>query len=234
MLIVIAILYGMKINIATSFVEPNAGNITMSTGWEFSWHLFLINSCSIRHAARRQCFVYHVLFVAIASYHLRMGNWVFYSDDIVLTAHQTIDWYCALKWSQFVGKRGRKVNTTEAATFSSILHGRKKCAVVQWLVTLLSVLHASGTGQLLAYPPASGLGQFHGKPTRMSVGIMGSNYLVVGEDHLLGPSCQRYNWQTGSWGTIDFGSSTRSGKLWQQASEFCWCIPIWNRHQEII
>ena len=41
---------------------------------------------------------------------------------------------------------------------------------------------------------------------------MGSNDLVVGADHMLGPSCQRYNWQTGRCGSIAFGSSPRRGK----------------------
>ena len=35
------------------------------------------------------------------------------------------------------------------------------------------------------------------KPTRMAVTTMGSNDLFVGEDHLLVPSCQQNNWQTG-------------------------------------
>ena len=38
---------------------------------------------------------------------------------------------------------------------------------------------------------------------------MGSNDLVVGEVHMLGPSCQRYNWHTGRCGSIAFGSSPR-------------------------
>ena len=41
---------------------------------------------------------------------------------------------------------------------------------------------------------------------------MGSSKLVVGEDHMLGPSCQRYNWQAGWCGSIAFGSSPRRGK----------------------
>ena len=41
---------------------------------------------------------------------------------------------------------------------------------------------------------------------------MGSNDLVVGEDHMLGPSCQRYNWQMGMCGSMAFGSSPRRGK----------------------
>ena len=41
---------------------------------------------------------------------------------------------------------------------------------------------------------------------------MGYNDLVVGEDHMLGPSCQRYNLQTGRCGSIAFGSSPRRGK----------------------
>ena len=53
---------------------------------------------------------------------------------------------------------------------------------------------------------------FPGKPTRRAVTTMGSNDLVVGEDHMLGPSCQRYNWQTGSCGSIAVSSSPRRGK----------------------
>ena len=41
---------------------------------------------------------------------------------------------------------------------------------------------------------------------------MGSNDLVVGEVHMLGPSCQRHNWHTGRCGSIAFGSSPRRGK----------------------
>ena len=41
---------------------------------------------------------------------------------------------------------------------------------------------------------------------------MGSNDMVVGEDHMLGPSYQRYNWQTDRCGSIAFGSSPRRGK----------------------
>ena len=38
-----------------------------------------------------------------------------------------------------------------------------------------------------------------------------SNDLVVGEVHMLEPSCQRYNWHTGRCGSIAFGSSPRRG-----------------------
>ena len=41
---------------------------------------------------------------------------------------------------------------------------------------------------------------------------MGSNDLVVGEVHMLGPSCQWYNWHMGRCGLIAFGSSPRRGK----------------------
>ena len=51
-----------------------------------------------------------------------------------------------------------------------------------------------------------------GKPTRRAVTTMGSSDLVIGEDDMLGPSCQRYNWQTGRCGSIAFGSSPRRGK----------------------
>ena len=53
---------------------------------------------------------------------------------------------------------------------------------------------------------------FPGKPTLRVVTTMGSNDLVVGEDHMLGPSCQRHNWQTGRCDSIAFGSSPRRGK----------------------
>ena len=38
---------------------------------------------------------------------------------------------------------------------------------------------------------------FQWKPTRRAVTTMGSNNLVVGENHLSGLNCQLYNWQTG-------------------------------------
>ena len=60
------------------------------------------------------------------------------------------------------------------------------------------VFNASGTGQLLANPPVAGPRLSPEKSTRMAVTMIGSNDLVVGEDHLLGSSCQPYNWQTGS------------------------------------
>ena len=50
---------------------------------------------------------------------------------------------------------------------------------------------------LQANPPVTGTRLSNGKPTRRAVTMMGSNDLVVGEDHMLGPSCQRHNWQTG-------------------------------------
>ena len=51
-----------------------------------------------------------------------------------------------------------------------------------------------------------------GKPTPRAVTTMRSNDLAVGEVHMLGPSCQRYNWQMGMCGSIAFGSSPRRGK----------------------
>ena len=42
--------------------------------------------------------------------------------------------------------------------------------------------------------------------------MMGSNDLVVGEDHMSGPSCQRYSWQTGRCSSMAFGSSPRRVK----------------------
>ena len=75
-----------------------------------------------------------------------------------------------------------------------------------------SVVHASGTGQLQANPHVAGPWLSPGKPTRRAVTTMGSNDLVVGEVHMLGQNCQRYNWHTGRCGSIAFGSSHRRGK----------------------
>ena len=74
------------------------------------------------------------------------------------------------------------------------------------------VVHASGSGQLRANPHVAGPWLSPGKSTRRAVTTMGSNDMVVGEDHMFGPSCQRYNWQTGRCGSIAFGSSPRRGK----------------------
>ena len=54
-----------------------------------------------------------------------------------------------------------------------------------------------GTSQLHANPPVVGPWLFPGKSTQTGVTMMGVDDMVVGEDHVLGPSCQRYNWQTG-------------------------------------
>ena len=75
-----------------------------------------------------------------------------------------------------------------------------------------SVVHASGSGHLHANPHVAGPWLSTGKPTRRAVTTMGSNDLVVDEDHVLGPSCQRYNWQTGRCGSIAFGSSPMNDK----------------------
>ena len=75
-----------------------------------------------------------------------------------------------------------------------------------------SVVHASGSGKLQANPHVAGPWLSPGKPTRRAVTTMGSNDLVVGEVHILGPSCRRYNWHTGRCGPIAFGSSPRRGK----------------------
>ena len=61
---------------------------------------------------------------------------------------------------------------------------------------------------------------FPRKPTRRAVTTIGSNDLVVGEDRMLGPSCQRYNCQTGRCGSIAFGSSPRRGKTLISTSSY--------------
>ena len=75
-----------------------------------------------------------------------------------------------------------------------------------------SVVHASGSGQLQANSHVAGPWLSPGKPTRRAVTTIGSNDLVVGEVHMLGPSCQRYNWHMGRCGSIAFGSSPGRGK----------------------
>ena len=96
-----------------------------------------------------------------------------------------------------------------------------------------SVVHASGSGQLQANSHVAGPWLSLGKPTRRAVTTMGSNNLVVGEDHMLGPSCQRYNWQTGRCGSIAFGSSPRRGKTDFKPPLSCGSIHLWKRLQEI-
>ena len=85
-------------------------------------------------------------------------------------------------------------------------------AVISFFCPDACVVHASGSGQLQANPHVAGPWLSSGQPTRMAVTTMGSNDLVVGEDNMMGPSCQRYNWHTGRCGSIAFGSSPRRGK----------------------
>ena len=110
--------------------------------------------------------------------------------------------------------------------------------VIQWLVIVgffgvnhcpdFSVVHASGTGRLLANPHVACQWLFTWKSTRMAVITMGSNDLVVGEDHLVGANCQRHNWQMGRWGLIAFGSSPTSGRTLISNP-----AALWKRLQEI-
>ena len=97
-----------------------------------------------------------------------------------------------------------------------------------------SVVHASGSGQLQANPHVAGPWLSHGRPTRRAVTTMGYNNLVVGEDHMLGPSCQRNMWQTDRCGSIAFGSSPRRWKTLISNTRFlCGSIHLWKRLQEI-
>ena len=64
-----------------------------------------------------------------------------------------------------------------------------------------------------------------GKPSQRAVA---TNYLVVGEDHMLGPSCQRYIRKTGRCGSMAFGSSPRRGK-----TDFNPLLSWWKRLKEI-
>ena len=66
------------------------------------------------------------------------------------------------------------------------------CIALHASVVHASVVHTSGSGQLQANPHVAGPWLSPGKPTRRAVTTTGSNDLVVGEVHMLGPSCQRY------------------------------------------
>ena len=70
-----------------------------------------------------------------------------------------------------------------------------------------SIVYASGTGQLQANPPVVSLRISTMKSSTRAVTAMGSSDLVNGEVHILGPSCQRYDFQMGRCGSIAFGSS---------------------------
>ena len=75
-----------------------------------------------------------------------------------------------------------------------------------------SIVYASGSGQLQANPHVAVPWLSPGKPTRRAVTTMGSKDMVVGVVHMLGPSCQRYNWHKGRCGSIAFGCSPRRGE----------------------
>ena len=75
-----------------------------------------------------------------------------------------------------------------------------------------SVAHASGSGQLQASPHVAVPWLSPEKPIRRAVTAMGSNDMAVGDDHMLGPSFQRYDWQTGRRCSITFGSTPWRGK----------------------
>ena len=96
-----------------------------------------------------------------------------------------------------------------------------------------SVVHASGSGQLQANPHLAGPWLSPGRPSQGAVTMMGSNDLVVGEDHMLGPSCQRYNWQTGRCGSMAFDSSPRRFKTDLKPPLSFGSIHLWKRLQEI-
>ena len=92
------------------------------------------------------------------------------------------------------------------SNYASVVH------IIYHIYNHASVVDASGSGQLQANPHVAGPWLSPGKPTRRAVTTMGSNDWVVGEVHVLGPSCQRYNWHTGRCVSIAFGSSPRRVK----------------------
>ena len=75
-----------------------------------------------------------------------------------------------------------------------------------------SVVHASCSDELLANPPVTGTRLSPRKLTRRAVTWMEIIDLVVGEDHILGQSCQRYDLLTGRRSSIASGSLPRRKK----------------------
>ena len=100
------------------------------------------------------------------------------------------------------------------------------CPLIIIIVPDASAVHATDSGQLQAILHVAGQRFFHGKPTRRAVTTMESNDLVIGDDHLFGPSCQQYNWQT--------GCLFRRGKAYFKPPLSCGRIQFWKRLQEII
>ena len=96
-----------------------------------------------------------------------------------------------------------------------------------------SVVHAFGSRLLQANPHVVGSWLSPGKITRRAVTTMGSNDLVVGEDHMLRPSCQRYNWQTGRCGSIAIDSSPRRENSDFKPPLSCGSIHLWKKLQVI-
>ena len=76
-----------------------------------------------------------------------------------------------------------------------------------------SVVHASDSGQLQANPHVAGPWLSPGKPTRRAVATMGSNDLVVGEVHLLGPSFQRITGKRAGVARLPLAAHLGEGKL---------------------
>ena len=90
-----------------------------------------------------------------------------------------------------------------------------------------SVIHASGLGQLLATQPLAGP-----RPIHRAVTTTESNDMVVGEDHMMGPSCQQYNWLTVRWGSIALTAQLGVGKLLLETSEVLTKYPLMNKISE--
>ena len=80
------------------------------------------------------------------------------------------------------------------------MYQHKRFGIVAIIVVVVichdaSVVNASGTCQVQANITVAGQRLSPGNSTRWAVTTMGSDDLVVGEDHIVGPSRQRRDWQ---------------------------------------
>ena len=91
-------------------------------------------------------------------------------------------------------------------------NNKKKYSICTCIYVCLSVsiVHASGSAQLQAQ--LQGPLFSHCTPTPRAVTWMGSNDMVVGEDHMSGTSFLRHIRHTGRCGSVAIGSTPRRGK----------------------
>ena len=116
---------------------------------------------------------------------------------LLLTTYQT--YYTLSRHVRLISKLGQKPTCKNRMTIrqNSCLSPLQELRIcIDYHCPNASVVQALGTEQLQANPPVVGPRLSPGKSTQRAITTMRHNDLVVGEDHMLGPSCRRYNWQT--------------------------------------